>query len=150
MSITSQGSITWDEVKVGDELPVHERDITAALVVGGAIAATHDYATVHHDYHAARKAGADNVFMNILTTNGLIGKYLTDWCGPAGEIKKISLKLAVPNYPGDRMVISGRITQKYEKDGQYLVEIEFTGKNSLGRHAFGQSILSLEPERRER
>ncbi|HEY9576062.1 MAG TPA: hypothetical protein VIR64_00165 [Pseudobacillus sp.] len=145
MNTTSQVSITWDDIEVGYELPVHEREITAALVVGGAISATHDYATVHHDYHAARKAGADNVFMNILTTNGLIGKYLTDWCGPAGEIKKISLRLAVPNYPGDRMVTSGRVTKKYKEDGQFLVEIEFVGKNSLGKHASGQAILALNP-----
>lgn len=143
MNTTSLSSITWDEVEVGHELPVHEREITAALIVGGAIAATHDYAEVHHDYHAARKAAADDVFMNILTTNGLIGKYLTDWSGPTGEIKSITLKLAVPNYPGDRMVTTGVITKKYESDGQYLVEVEFLGKNKLGNHAAGKAVVAL-------
>ncbi|MFP7296460.1 hypothetical protein [Neobacillus niacini] len=143
MNITSPVSITWDDVEVGYELPAGEREITAALVVGGAISATHDYAEVHHDYHAARKAGADNVFMNILTTNGLIGKYLTDWSGPTGEIKSITLRLAVPNYPGDRMTITGSVTQKYESNGQSLVEIEFTGRNSLGNHAAGKAVVAL-------
>lgn len=143
MNITNTSSITWNEVEVGYELPVSEREITAALIVGGAISATHDYAEVHHDYFAARKAGADNVFMNILTTNGLVGKYLTDWCGPTGEIKSITLRLAVPNYPGDKMITTGKITKKYEADGQYLVEIEFTGKNKLGNHASGKAVVSL-------
>lgn len=143
MSITRPVSITWDDTEVGYELPVHERDITAALVAGGAISATHDYAEVHHDYHAARKAGANDIFMNILTTNGLIGKYLTDWTGPTGEIKSITLRLAVPNYPGDRMAISGRVTKKYEAEGHFLVEIEFVGKNSLGNHAAGKAVVSL-------
>lgn len=140
---TNLKKITWDEVNVGDELPAYTRDITAALVVGGAISATHDYADVHHDYHAARKAGAEDVFMNILTTNGLIGKYLTDWSGPTGEIKKITIRLAVPNYPGDQMVITAKITKKYEADGEYLVEIEFVGKNKLGNHAAGVAVMSL-------
>lgn len=144
MNTTSQVSISWDEVEVGYELPQHERDITAALVVGGAISATHDYAEVHHDYHAARKAGADDVFMNILTTNGLIGKYLTDWTGPTGEVKSITLRLAVPNYPGDRMVINGRVTDKYEDNGQQLVKIEFVGKNRLGNHAMGTAVVALQ------
>jgi|SRR5699024_3317187 len=135
--------VTWDEVNEGDDLPAHERDITAALVVGGAISATHDYAEVHHDYHAAKAAGADDVFMNILTTNGLIGKYLTDWSGPTGEIKKISLNLAVPNYPGDHMVTTATITKKYEENGQHLVEVEFIGKNKIGNHAAGKAVVAL-------
>ena len=148
MSITSPVSISWNEVEVGYELPVEQRDITAALVVAGAISATHDYTDVHHDYHAARKAGADDVFMNILTTNGLIGKYLTDWCGPTGELKKITVRLAVPNYPGDVMSISGRIIKKYESKDQKLVEVEFVGKNKLGNHAMGTAVLALNSVRR--
>ncbi|MGM9957586.1 MAG: hypothetical protein ACI35J_17170 [Peribacillus sp.] len=148
MSITSSSAISWNEVEVGYELPVQQRDITAALVVAGAISATHDYTDVHHDYHAARKAGADDVFMNILTTNGLIGKYLTDWCGPTGELKKITVRLAVPNYPGDVMSISGRIIKKYESESQNLVEVEFVGKNKLGNHAVGTAVLALNPVRR--
>lgn len=143
MDVTKYKKVIWDEVNEGDKLPAHERDITAALVVGGAISATHDYAPVHHDYHAALEAGADDVFMNILTTNGLIGKYLTDWSGPTGEIKKISLRLAVPNYPGDRMVTTGTIIKKYEKDGQHLVDIDFIGENKLGNHAAGSATLAL-------
>ncbi|SEN04449.1 MaoC like domain-containing protein [Mesobacillus persicus] len=145
MNTTNVSStVTWDEVDVGYQLPVHEREITAALIVGGAISATHDYAEVHHDYHAARKAGADNVFMNILTTNGLIGKYLTDWAGPTAKLKSITLRLAVPNYPGDVMTMSGKVSEKYEKDGEHLVEVEFGGKNSLGYHASGKAVVALE------
>ena len=144
MNTTSMQTINWNEIEVGYELPVHTRDITAALVVGGAISATHDYALVHHDHRAARSAAADDVFMNILTTNGLIGKYLTDWCGSAGEIKSITLRLAVPNYPGDRMTITGTVTRKYEEDEKKMIEIEFVGKNSIGNHASGKAVLVLE------
>ncbi|WP_050616117.1 hotdog family protein [Bacillus testis] len=147
MNISSPATVLWSELEEGYKLPVAERDITAALIVGGAISATHDYEAVHHDYHAARKAAAEDVFMNILTTNGLIGKYLTDWTGPTGEIKKITLRLAVPNYPGDKMTMTGVITKKYEEDGNHLVEVEFCGKNSLGNHAIGKAIMALHSER---
>lgn len=138
----------WEEVEVGQELPEYEREITTTLIVGGAISATHDYALVHHDYVAAREAGADNIFMNILTTNGLVGKYLTDWSGPTGELKRITLRLAVPNYPGDRMVLRARVTKKFEENGDHLVEVEFVGANSLGNHANGTALLSLPSRRR--
>lgn len=135
--------VTWDEVSVGDELPAAGRDITAKLIVGGAIAATHDYALVHHDHEAAKAANAEDVFMNILTTNGLIGKYLTDWAGPTAKIKKIDLGLAVPNYPGDHMVTTGKVVEKYEKNEEHLVDIEFVGENKLGNHVVGKATLAL-------
>ena len=143
MNTIRAAKVNWDELEEGYELPAHTRDITATLVVGGAISATHDYAFVHHDHRAARSAAAEDVFMNILTTNGLIGKYLTDWCGSTGEIKSITLRLAVPNYPGDQMTITGRVTKKYEKENSKLVEIEFIGKNSLGNHASGKAVVAL-------
>lgn len=143
MDAMKTSSVTWDSVEVGQTLPTASRDITAALIVVGAISATHDYENVHHDYFAAKAAGADNVFMNILTTNGLIGKYLTDWTGTEGELKKIQLKLAVPNYPGDKMTLNSQVTEKYEKDGDYLVEIAFYGENSLGYHALGKAVVAL-------
>lgn len=143
MTNKTHSTITWDEIEVGTKLPTYDRDITPALVVVGAISATHDYENVHHDYFAAKNAGADNVFMNILTTNGLIGKYITDWSGPTSELKKIQLKLAVPNYPGDKMVLNGSVTKKYEEYGEYLVEVEFFGQNSIGYHALGKSVVAL-------
>ncbi|MFF5994602.1 hypothetical protein AAGS61_07560 [Lysinibacillus sp. KU-BSD001] len=143
MKATMYASTTWDAVEVGMELPTATREVTAALVVGGAISATHDYEIVHHDHRAAKAAGADDVFMNILTTNGLVGKYLTDWTGPEGTLKKISLKLAVPNYPNDTIVFSGRVTKKYEENDECLVEVEFAGKNNLGYHALGAGVVAL-------
>jgi len=93
MATTTYASITWNSIEVGTELPTTSREVTAALVVGGAIAATHDYENVHHDHVAAKAAGADDVFMNILTTNGLVGKYLTDWAGPESTLKKNCLEI---------------------------------------------------------
>jgi hypothetical protein len=143
MEATTYASITWNSIEVGTELPTTSREVTAALVVGGAIAATHDYENVHHDHLAAKAAGADDVFMNILTTNGLVGKYLTDWAGPESTLKKIALKLAVPNYPNDTLVFSGHVKKKYKDNDECLVEIEFVGKNNLGYHALGEGVLAL-------
>lgn len=143
MDTVKVSRVTWSNVEAGEKLPTAARDITPALVIVGAISATHDYENVHHDYFAAKAAGADNVFMNILTTNGLIGKYLTDWTGPEGKLKKIQLKLAVPNYPGDKMMLNGEISKKYEENGEYLVEIDFYGQNSIGYHALGKAVVAL-------
>jgi len=48
--------------------------------------------------------------MNILTTNGLVGRYVTDWAGPNAVLKKVAIKLGAPNFPGDTMKMSGAVT----------------------------------------
>ena len=50
--------------------------------MSGAIA-SRDYQDVHHDPVLAKDRGSKDIFMNILTTNGLVGRYVTDWSGPA-------------------------------------------------------------------
>ena len=71
----------FEDVKVGEELPPLDVATTAALVVGGALA-SRDFTPVHHDKAAAQAQGLPDVFMNILTTNGFVGRYVTDWAGP--------------------------------------------------------------------
>ena len=126
------------EVTVGQELPELVMPITATLVIGGAIA-SRDFQDVHHDRELARAAGAKDVFMNILTTNGLVGRYATDWAGPEALLRKISIRLGAPNYPSDTMRMSGRVASV---DGK-AIRLEVRGENSLGDHVTGTVDLEL-------
>jgi hypothetical protein len=77
--------------------------------------------------------------MNILTTNGLVGRYVTDWAGPNALLKAVRIRLGAPNYPGDTMTITGAVTRK--EDGQ--IEIGLKGSNHLGDHVIGTVVLEL-------
>ena len=129
---------TSSEVTVGQQLPELVVDVTATLIVSGALA-SRDYQDVHHDTELARAAGAEDVFMNILTTNGLVGRFVTDWAGPNATLKKVAIRLGVPNYPGDRMRMTGTVTRK---DGDE-VEVDVRGTNRLGDHVTGTVTLEL-------
>lgn len=128
------------QVSVGDKLPPLEIDITAKLIVGGAIA-SRDYQNVHHDKDAAQALGSPDIFMNILTTNGLVGRYVTDWAGPSARLKKIAIRLGAPNFPGDTMTLSGEVISVDAAGGR--VEIEISGENQLGYHVTGTVGVSL-------
>ena len=106
-------SPSFDSVKVGDALPPLSIAITPSLIVGGAIA-SRDFTPVHHDADAARAQGMQNVFMNILTTNGLVGRFVTDWAGRDAQLAGVSIKLGAPNLPGDTMKLSGTVKSKDE------------------------------------
>ena len=95
-------------VRVGDALPPLEIEITRTLIVAGAIA-SRDYQDVHHDAELARQKGSPDIFMNILTTNGLVGRYITERFGPRSVLRRVAIRLGAPNYPGDTMVLTGTV-----------------------------------------
>lgn len=128
------------DVKVGDELPPLSIDITTRLIVSTAIA-TRDFQDVHHDKPGAQALGSPDIFMNIITTNGFVGRYVTDWAGPEALLRSVKIRLGAPNYPGDTMVLKGRVTEVHPEDK--TVDIEVGGKNSLGYHVTGAVTVAL-------
>ena len=127
----------------GNELPPLDIPLTATLIVGGALA-SHDFTPVHHDRGAAQASGMSDVFMNILTTNGLVGRYVTDWAGPEAIVKSVAIKLGAPNLPGDTMKMSGTVARVDAEAGE--VEVAVAGKNSWGEHVSGTVVLELPRE----
>jgi acyl dehydratase len=132
--------VLFDSVAVGDALPELAIPITVTLVVGGALV-SRDYTPVHHDKAAAQAQGMSDVFMNILTTNGLVGRYVTDWAGPDAAVKNVAIKLGAPNLPGDTMKMVGSVKSKDADKGEVVVEI--AGKNGWGNHVTGTIRVAL-------
>ena len=122
--MTEFNNITASDLSVGDALPVFELPITSRLVVSTAMA-SQDFQDVHHDKDAAIAKGTPDIFMNILTTNGFVGRYLTDWAGPASRIKKIQFNLGAPNYPGDTMIMSGEVLALEQEGDHHLAKVQF-------------------------
>ncbi|MEU7602364.1 MaoC family dehydratase [Streptomyces sp. NPDC041003] len=119
-------------MNIGDTLPPLEIPVTRTLIVAGAIA-SRDYQDVHHDAALAQEKGSPDVFMNILTTNGLVGRYVTDRLGPRAVLRKVAIRLGAPNYPGDTMTLTGTVTAVAGN----TVEIRVVGANGIGHHVSG-------------
>ncbi|CAM5453603.1 beta-hydroxyacyl-ACP dehydratase [Streptomyces tanashiensis] len=125
-------------MKPGDELPPLRIPITRTLIVAGAVA-SRDYQDVHHDAELAREKGSPDIFMNILTTNGLVGRYITDHFGPRAVLRRVAIRLGAPNHPGDTMVLTGTIT---EVDGD-TASVRVVGANGLGNHVTGTVTVEV-------
>ena len=128
-------------MRAGEELPPLEIEITRTLIVAGAIA-SRDYQDVHHDAEAARQKGSPDIFMNILTTNGLVGRYITDHFGPRAVLRKVAIRLGAPNYPGDTMVLTGRV----EEAADDTATVRVLGTNGIGRHVTGTVTVAVPRE----
>ncbi|PHQ50584.1 protein dehydratase [Streptomyces cinnamoneus] len=122
----------------GDVLAPLTVPVTRTLIVAGALA-SRDYQDVHHDPEAARAKGAPDIFMNILTTNGLVGRFLTERLGPGAVLRALAVRLGVPNYPGDELVLTGSVTSVAGAG----LRVALAGTNRLGRHVTGTATVAL-------
>jgi acyl dehydratase len=143
MSIASiTETLDFDGIQVGEALHDFEIPVTATLIVAGAVA-SRDFMPVHHDRAFAQSQGSPDIFLNILTDNGLCLRYVTDWAGPNAMLRKLSIRLGAPSFPGSALTFKGSVAKKWKVDGEGLVEVAFTGTNDLGAHVSGTAVLSF-------
>ena len=132
-------SLTAADVSAGDRLPLCAIALTPLLIVSTAIA-TRDFQEVHHDFAEAQRRGSPDIFMNILTTNGVVARWIGDWAGDDVVFRNIKIGLGAPNYPGDIMTMSGAVSEIAD-DG--TLTIGFVGRNSIGAHVTGTADIAL-------
>ena len=137
MTITTNPPKAGD-VQVGDTLPELQIPLTRTFIISTAIA-SRDFQEVHHDHELAHERGSADIFVNILTSNGVVGRYVTDWSGPESRLKKVAIRLGVPSHPGDTLVLNGEVTAV---DGP-TVELAVRGINRLGAHVTGTVTVEL-------
>ena len=130
----------YQDVAVGDQLPELAVPLTRTLITSTAIA-TRDYQDVHLDPGLAQERGSPDIVMNILTTIGFVGRFVTEWAGPGARVTGLSIRLGAPNYPGDTMTMQGAVTAK--DDETAAVEVGFKGSNAIGDHVTGTVSVAL-------
>ncbi len=142
--MSDYNTLNFDQVSIGDKLPALDIDISTGLIVSTALA-TRDFEKVHHDKSVAQAAGLPDVFMNILTSQGLMTRFATDWSGPEAVVKSLDIRLGAPNVPGMIMTVTGEVKAKNDEDG--VVDIEVVGENNIwGMHMQGTVQLALPKE----
>jgi len=130
------------EIGVGDVLPLFELPVTPTRIVAGAIA-SRDFMPAHHDADFAKAQGAPDIFMNILTTNGYVARFITDWAGPEAMLHKLVIRLGVPAIPGQPLRFTGQVTEAREEGEERVIEVAIRVANGLGDHATGTVVVSL-------
>jgi uncharacterized OB-fold protein len=109
-------------------LPDRVIEVTPTFVIASALA-TRDFQDVHHDRDRAVARGAKDIFVNILTTTGLVQRYVSAWA-PEAVVRAVSIRLGVPCHAGETLTLSGQVIAA---DGDEQV-VAVTGRCSLGDH----------------
>jgi uncharacterized OB-fold protein len=113
-------------------------DVTPTFVIASALA-TRDFQDVHHDRDRAVGQGAKDIFVNILTTTGLVQRYVSGWAGPDAVVRAVSIRLGVPCHAGETLTLSGQVTAA--EGTERLVSV--TGRCGLGDHVTGTVRIEL-------
>jgi acyl dehydratase len=127
-------------IEAGEQLPELVIEVTPTFVISTALA-TRDFQDVHHDRDLAVARGSKDIFLNILTTTGLVQRYVTDWAGPQALVRSVAIRFGVPCYAGDTLTFSGQVLDGPRGDGEFVVQV--AGRCGLGDHVTGKVWLAV-------
>lgn len=77
--------------------------------------------------------------LNILTTMGLVERYVTDWAGPEALVRGINVKLGLPAQTGETLVLTGTVVSR---EGEEFT-VRVLGAVGLGEHVSGTVRLAF-------
>lgn len=118
--------LCYEDVSEGDELPQLTMPITFTRCVYLA-SATRDFSPQHSNRDYAReRSKAKDVFVNTPFNLGMISRFVTDWTGPTGVVRRIRMAMRGNVCAGDDMILTGRVVKKYLVDGEPRVDVEVT------------------------
>ncbi|RMI30912.1 fused (3R)-hydroxyacyl-ACP dehydratase subunits HadA/HadB [Nocardia stercoris] len=138
------GTRAFEDVAVGDELPVSYRSITRGDLVNYA-GVSGDGNPIHWSDSIAEMVGLDNVVAHGMLTMGLAAATITSWLGNPGSVKDYSVRFTSPVYvPVDtpaQIEFSGRV--KSTDPATRTAVIAITAK-SEGRKIFGRATATVQ------
>ena len=121
----------YEDVQVGAEIPPLVKHPTTEQLVRYA-GVSNDYSRIHYDDPYARGLGFPGVIDHGLFKAACLAQMLTDWAGPKAWVKKFATQYRRIDVPFDTLTCKGKVTNKYIKDGEHLVEVEIWTENGKG------------------
>jgi acyl dehydratase len=121
----------YEDVEVGAEIPALVKNPTTQQLVKWA-GASGDYYQIHYDKDFAISTGLPGVIVHGWLTASFLGQLLTDWIGDRGRLKKFGCSYRGMLFPGQPVTCKGKVTKKYVRDGEHIVECEVWAENPKG------------------
>jgi hypothetical protein len=117
-------AVLWEDTAEGDDLPALFMPVTVTRCVYLA-SATRDFAPHHHNRdYAQNQVQARDMFLNTPFNIGILARFLTDWSGPRGTVRRLKLAMRENICVGDDMVINGKVVRKYVEGDDHCVDVE--------------------------
>ena len=134
---------SFDDVKVGDELPVHHARLSRGDLVNYA-GVSGDANPLHWDEDIAKLAGQPDVIAHGMLTMGLGASFASAWTGDPGAVTRYAVRLSQPVVvsaaEGADIEFSGRIKSL---DPATRTGVVIVGAKSGGKKIFGLATMDV-------
>ena len=139
-------ALFWEDIKEGMELPPLVKNPTSRQLVKYA-GASGDFYEIHYDKDFAQSTGLPGPIIHGALKNAFLGQLMTDWIGDYGTLKRLSCQYRGMDLPGNTLVCKGKVSKKYVREGQHLVDCEIWAENSRGERTTPGEATVLLPYR---
>jgi acyl dehydratase len=137
------GTPNFDDLTVGDELPVHHARLSRGDLVNYAGVAG-DANPIHWDEDIAKLAGLPDVIAHGMLTMGLGAGFASGWSGDPGAVTRYAVRLSAPAIvsaaEGADIEFTGRIKSL---DPGTRTGVVIVGAKSSGKKIFGLATLDI-------
>jgi len=136
-------SPTFDSVNIGDALPPLALPALTRTTLALYAGASGDHNPIHVDIDFARDAGMPDVFAHGMLSMAWLGRLLTNWA-PQRDLREFSVRFSAMTNVGERIVCTGRVAEKLERDGERLVRVAVATANEAGEVKLsGDALVAL-------
>src|SRR6266404_7282608 len=109
--------IYFEDVQVGDEIPKLVKPSLSHLQLVRYAGASGDFNPLHTDPKFGEMMGTGGIIAHGMLIMGFVGQMLSDYVGPAA-LRKFGVRFKGMTRIDDEITCTGRITEKYEADGE--------------------------------
>jgi acyl dehydratase len=134
---------SYASLNVGDQPIRLETDPisrTTLALYGGA---SGDHNPMHIDIDYAKAAGESDVFAHGMLVMAYLGRSVTSWV-PQTAIRSFNTRFTAITRVGEKIIVTGKVVEKMEADGEKRVKIELAATNEKGEpKAAGEAVVAL-------
>lgn len=135
--------LNFETISIGDEIPSLTTPPISRTTLALYAGASGDHNPMHIDMDFARKFGMDDVFAHGMLSMAYLGRVLTNWV-PQTDIREYGVRFASITKVHDRITCSGKVVEKFEKNGEKLVRLEIAALNQDGDVKLsGQAVIAI-------
>lgn len=136
--------VRFDEVNVGDELPVLEMPPLSRLTLALYCGASGDHNPIHVDIDFAREAGMPDVFAHGMLSMAWMSRCVTNWV-PQTALRELQVRFAAITHVGERIRCTGSVIEKFELNGERRVRLTLSTANESGVVKLaGEAVVALD------
>jgi 3-hydroxybutyryl-CoA dehydratase len=145
---TVSQSVYFENVAVGTSLPTREHGPLTIVDTVRWAGLQENWQRLHFDRdHVREHNGLRTFIASGAYRQALLMRLITDWLGPRGQLRKLSLRHTYSTFEGDRMRFAGTVADKSLDAADPWLDLDLRGHNQDDRQILTGRCTVLLPSR---